>query len=118
MTILHSDLDRVDFSDIEDTSVPRVGPIHPGEILRDEFLEPMGITPDRAALDLAMPVDQLMAILADDRPIAADTGLRLARYFGVSAESWINLQAQYDLELAIFTHGDEIARQVKPRDAA
>ena len=118
MTILRSDLDRIDFSDIEDTSVPPVGPIHPGEILSDEFLEPMGITPDRAALDLDMQLNQLTAILAGDRPLAADTALRLARYFGVSAEFWINLQAQYDLEMAMLTQGDEIVRKVRPRDAA
>jgi addiction module HigA family antidote len=118
MTILRSDLHRTDFSDIEDTEVPRVGPIHPGEILRLDWLEPMGITPYRAAMDMGVPPNRLSAILAGNRSITADTAMRLARYFTTSAEFWLGLQLAFDLETETLAHGEEIARQVKPRVAA
>jgi antitoxin HigA-1 len=118
MPILLSDLDHIDFSDIEDEAAARIAPIHPGEILRTDWLEPMGITPYRAATDMGVPPNRVTAILSGKRGITADTALRLARYFGTDAQSWINLQAQYDLEVAALVHGAEIARSVKPRSAA
>lgn len=98
--------------------MPRIAPVHPGEILRVDWLEPLGITPYRAAMDMGVPPNRLTGILAGDRGITADTALRLARYFGTDAQSWINLQAHYDLEVAALAHGEEIARIVKPRSAA
>jgi len=118
MPILLADPDRTDFSEIEDEAAPRIAPIHPGEILRLDWLGPMGITPCRAATDMGVPPNRLTAILSGNRGITADTALRLARYFGTDAQSWINLQAQYDLEIAALDHGAEIARVVKPRSAA
>lgn len=118
MTILRSDLHRTDFADIEDTEAPRVGPIHPGEILRLDWLEPLGITPYRAATDIGVPPNRLSAILAGNRSVTADTAMRLARYFGNSAEFWLGLQLAFDLETATLAHGEEIAQAVKPRAAA
>jgi antitoxin HigA-1 len=118
MTILRADLQRTDFSDIEDPETPRVGPIHPGEILRLDWLEPMGITPYRAATDMGVPPNRLSTILAGNRSITADTAMRLSRYFGNSAEFWLGLQLAYDLEAEQLAHGEEIARAVKPRAAA
>jgi addiction module HigA family antidote len=118
MTIPRSDLDHIDFSDIEDPEAPRVGPIHPGEILRVDWLEPMGITPYRAAMDIGVPPNRLTTILAGDRAITADTAMRLAQYFGNSAEFWLGLQLAYDLESERLAHGEEIARVVKRRNAA
>jgi|HubBroStandDraft_1064217.scaffolds.fasta_scaffold00007_131 addiction module HigA family antidote len=118
MTIPTSDLDRVDFADIVDAGVPRQAAIHPGVILREDWLEPLGITPYRAAKDMRVPPNRLTAILAGDRAITADTALRLARYFGTDARSWLNLQANYELETASLLHGAEIVRDIEPRNLA
>jgi addiction module HigA family antidote len=72
----------------------------PGEILNLEFLEPMGITPYRLAQAIHVPQTRIGAIINDGRAITADTALRLARFFGTSAELWLNLQAQYDADVA------------------
>lgn len=74
--------------------------IHPGEILRLEFLEPLDITPYRLSKDIGVAQTRISEILAGKRSITADTALRLSRYFGNSAQFWLNLQAQYDLRQA------------------
>jgi antitoxin HigA-1 len=74
--------------------------IHPGEILRTEFLEPLEITPYRLSKDIAVAQTRISEILSEKRSITADTALRLSRYFGNSAQFWLNLQTQYDLRLA------------------
>lgn len=74
--------------------------IHPGEILRLEFLEPLGITPYRLSKDIAVAQTRISGILSEKRSITADTALRLSRYFGNSAQFWLNLQTQYDLRQA------------------
>jgi antitoxin HigA-1 len=84
-------------------------PIHPGEILRDEYLQPLGLCVDRLALDLRVPVTRVSAIVRERRGITTDTALRLARYFNASARYWMNLQSAYDLELA----EDELAAQIE-----
>ena len=92
-------------------------PIHPGEILREEFLEPMGITPYRLAKDIKVPQTRIAAILAGERSVTPDTALRLSRYFGMSERFWSTLQANYDLEIARDELGQRLEEEVKPRAA-
>ena len=77
-----------------------IQPTHPGEILREEFLKPMGITPYRLAKDIGVPVNRITAIIKERRRISAEMALLLSRYFGVSDSLWSNLQAHYNLECA------------------
>ena len=77
-----------------------LNPTHPGEILREEFLIPMGISAYRLAKDIGVPVNRMSAIANETRAISAETGLLLSRYFGTSDSLWINLQAHYDMECA------------------
>lgn len=92
--------------------------IHPGEILREEFMSPLGISINRVARDLRVPVTRVSEIVNERRGITADTALRLARYFGNSPKFWTNLQALYELELADRSSGQAIVRDVHPRTAA
>ena len=78
----------------------KLDPIPPGEILLEEFLEPMGISQTRLASDIDVPVSRIADIVRGRRAITADTALRLAAYFGTSAQMWLNLQASYDLRVA------------------
>lgn len=107
--------DAVDLSDI--TTGETMPPVHPGEILRDEFLAPLEITPYRLAKAIGVPKNRVTGIVHGHRAITGDTALRLARYFGTSAEFWINLQAAYDLGLARRNRGAEILETVEPREA-
>jgi len=75
-------------------------PIHPGEVLKLDFLEPMGITPYRLAKDIGVTPSRIHAIIHGKRAITAETALKFARYFDVDAVSWMNLQARYDLDVA------------------
>jgi addiction module HigA family antidote len=93
-------------------------PIHPGEILREEFLEPMEISAYRLAKDINVPLTRITAILSGERAITADTALRLSRYFGVSEKFWINLQASYDIEVAKDNLAGRLEIEVQPRVAA
>jgi len=93
-------------------------PIHPGEILREEFLEPMGISAYRLAKDISVPLTRITAILDGQRSITADTALRLSRYFGMSERFWSNLQANYDIEVAKDELGSRLETEVKKRAAA
>lgn len=88
---------------------------HPGEILNEEFLKPLGITINALSLALRVPSNRLYAIVEGARGVSPDTALRLARYFGTSAELWTNLQAHYDLENAREHLEDEIERDIRPR---
>lgn len=88
-------------------------PIHPGEILLEDFMKPMDISINRLARDLGVPPGRISAIVNGKRSISADTALRLARYFGVSSELWVGLQADYDLRLAKRTVGPEIEKRVQ-----
>ena len=89
-------------------------PIHPGEILREEFLKPMGISINRLARDIVVPPGRISEIVNGKRRITADTALRLARFFGTSPEVWLGLQAEYDLRVAKQTIGKEIEQRVHP----
>jgi len=89
-------------------------PIHPGEILREEFLKPMGISMNRLARDIVVPPGRISEIVNGKRGITADTALRLARFFGTSPEVWLGLQSEYDLRVAKQTIGKEIEQRVHP----
>jgi addiction module HigA family antidote len=94
-------------------------PVHPGEILLEDFLKPMGITRYRLAKSIGVPQRRIDEICAGKRAITADTALRLARFFGTDAQSWMNLQAEYDLEVAVISTSERIEHEVKPyKDAA
>jgi addiction module HigA family antidote len=87
-------------------------PIHPGEILSEEFMKPMGISINKLARDIGVAPGRISAIVKGKRSITADTALRLAKYFRVSSEVWLGLQADYDLRVARRMVGAEIERQV------
>ena len=87
-------------------------PIHPGEILMKEFLEPMDISQYRLAKDISVPPRRINEIVHGKRAITADTALRLSRYFGTSERFWINLQTRYDMELQKDKLGDRLQREV------
>ena len=91
--------------------------IHPGEVLSEEFLKPLGMTVHALALALRVPANRLGAIVKGERSVTPDTALRLARYFGTSAEFWINLQALHDLTKAKAEIGKAVKREVNPRAA-
>jgi addiction module HigA family antidote len=91
--------------------------IHPGEILLEELLAPLGISQNRLARDIGVPPRRINEIVHGTRAITADTALRLARYFGTSAGFWMGLQADYDLEEARKRLGDSLCRDVKSRAA-
>jgi addiction module HigA family antidote len=93
-------------------------PIHPGETLREDFLTPLHLSVNRLALELRVPVTRINDIVRGRRSITADTALRLARYFGTTSQFWMNLQTNYDLEIARDHAGQEIESQIKPRHAA
>ena len=89
-----------------------MAPIHPGEILLEDFLKPMGITQYRLAKSIGVSQRRIGEIISGKRSITADTALRLARYFGTDAQSWMNLQAHYDLTVAEEQLSDRLDREV------
>nr|WP_211104064.1 HigA family addiction module antitoxin [Skermanella pratensis] len=93
-------------------------PVHPGEILSEEFLGPLCISAYKLAKDVGVPATRIHAIVTGKRGITGDTALRLGRYFGTSAQMWINLQARYDLEIARREVGDRVVAEVVPFRAA
>jgi addiction module HigA family antidote len=95
-----------------------VPPIHPGEILREEFLLPMGVTQYRLAKEIGVPARRINEIVHGKRAISADTALRLSRYFGTSERFWINLQGRYDIEVEKDLLADRLDREVRPHAAA
>jgi antitoxin HigA-1 len=96
----------------------KLPPVHPGEILREEFLIPLGISQYRVAKDTSVPPRRINEIVQGLRAISADTALRLARYFGTSERFWLNLQARYDLEVEKDRLGARLQREVKPLPTA
>lgn len=99
--------------------MPRIH-THPGEVLREEFMRPLGITANALALALRVPATRIGDILRADKPpaVSADTAIRLGRYFRTTPEFWLNLQAAYDLSIAIAESGAAIERDVHPRENA
>ena len=93
-------------------------PIYPGEILLEEFMKPLGVSINKLGRDIDVPPGRVSEIVNGKRAITADTALRLGRYFGVSPELWINLQADYELRVAMRDTGKEIENRVRPFKAA
>ncbi|GFO66764.1 transcriptional regulator [Geomonas limicola] len=96
-------------------TVNKMRPIHPGEVLRDEFLAELGLTAHALALELKVPAPRINDIVRERRAITPDTALRLARYFGTTAQFWMNLQTSYDLKIAENEHGLKIEQEVRTR---
>lgn len=86
----------------------KISPISPGEVLLEEFIGPMGITQNKLAVEIGVPPRRINEIVHGKRRITADTALRLGRYFGMSAQFWINLQSHYDLEIEMDALADEL----------
>jgi addiction module HigA family antidote len=93
----------------------KVAPIHPGEILLEEFLEPLGITQYRLAKDISVPGRRINEVVHGKRAITADTALRLSRYFGTSERFWLNLQSRFDLEVEKERLGERLEKEVLRR---
>jgi len=99
------------------TKRTKLAPVHPGEILLEEFMKPLDLSANKLAIALRVPANRILAIIDGGRAVSADTALRLARYFGTTPELWINMQAHYDLELARDQLAETIDRDVRPRAA-
>ena len=103
---------EVDFSDV--ISGQLLPPVHPGEILRDDYLTPMGLSAYRLARELRIPRPRLNDVVRGRRGVTVDTALRLGYFFGTTAEFWINLQTRYDLDVADRTVRRKIEQEIKP----
>ena len=93
----------------------KMRPIHPGEILREEFLAPLGLSAHALAMELKVPAPRINDIVCERRAVTPDTALRLARYFGTTAQFWLNLQISYDLKITENTVGAKISGEVQKR---
>jgi len=96
----------------------KLNPIHPGEVLLEEFLKPMNLSQNRLAIDIGVDARRINEIVLGTRSITADTALRLSRYFGNSPQFWLGLQAEYDLDVALDSLGNRLEREVRPRTPA
>lgn len=116
MTIEREDVERkrVDFSDVVSG---RLAPVHPGEVLRDEFLTPLALSVYQLAQALKVSRPRLNDVVLGRRGVTVDTALRLGRYFGTTPEFWLNLQTRYDLDAAELTVRREIELQIEPHAA-
>jgi antitoxin HigA-1 len=94
----------------------RLSPVHPGEVLLEDFMKPLGLSQYRVAKDIGVTPIRIGQIVKGQRAVTADTAMRLAHYFGTSAAVWIRLQARYDLETAELEHGERIKQEVKILD--
>lgn len=112
MTITRAQLKHLDFRDV--ATGRRLAPVHPGSVLLEDFIEPLGLTRYRVAKQAGMQQRRIDEICAGNRSITADTALRLARLFGIDASFWMNLQAQYDLETADLELHQRIEAEVTP----
>ena len=91
----------------------KLDPVHPGEVLQEEFLKPMGLSQNKLALSIRVPARRINEIVLKKRKITADTALRLARFFGTSAQFWLGLQSEYELDMASDKLADRILKEVK-----
>jgi addiction module HigA family antidote len=115
------DVEIVDYTSRELARMPKADKlpaIHPGEILREDFIRPLGLSMNKLALDLHVPVTRVAEIVRELRGITSDTALRLGRYFNTSARFWLNAQAAYDLEVAEEELHQTIERDVHPMTAS
>jgi addiction module HigA family antidote len=92
----------------------KLAPVHPGEVLLEEFLKPMELSQNRLAIDMGVPSRRVNEIVLGKRRITADTALRLARYFGMSPQFWLGLQMDYDLDIEEDKLGERLDREVRP----
>ena len=102
-------------SEVKMEQEERLPPVHPGEVLLEDFMKPLGLSQYRLAQELNVPAVRISHIVHGKRAVTADTALRLARYFGTSANVWMRLQARYDLEVAEAELADRVKREVKVR---
>lgn len=93
-------------------------PVHPGEVLREDYLKPLGMSANALAKALHVPATRINDIVLERRGVTADTALRLERYFGSDAQGWINMQATYDLKIAERDAGKAIKKEIEPRETA
>ena len=93
----------------------RLNPVHPGEVLLEEFLKPLNLSQNRLALDIGVPARRINEIVLRKRSVSADTALRLSQYFGTSPQFWLGLQTEYDLDVAADKIGSRIKREVHRR---
>jgi antitoxin HigA-1 len=112
MSIQREKLDTMKWGNV--ATGEKLAPVHPGEILLHDFIEPMGLTRYKVAKFASVPQRRIDEICTGKRAVTADTAMRLARLFGISAQTWMNLQAQYDLEVAENELGDKIDHGVMP----
>ena len=96
----------------------KLHPVHPGEVLLEEFLKPMGMSQNRLALNIGVPPRRINEIVLEKRRITADTALRLSRYFRTSPQFWLGLQTDYDLDIAMESLGGRLEREVKTHSLA
>jgi addiction module HigA family antidote len=96
----------------------KLHPVHPGEVLLEEFIKPMNLSQNRLAIEIGVDARRINEIVLGVRSVTADTALRLARYFGVSPQFWLGLQAEYDLDVAMDKLGNRLEREVHPRQMA
>jgi antitoxin HigA-1 len=94
----------------------RLPPVHPGEVLAEDFMKPLGLSQYRVAKDIGVSPMRISQIVKGNRSVTADTAMRLARYFGTSPDVWLRLQARYDLEVAQIEYGHRIEEEVKVLD--
>ena len=99
-------------------SVKKLKPVHPGEVLMEEFLKPMELSQNRLALAIGVPPPRINEIVLGKRSITADTALRLGRYFGMSPQFWLGLQMDYDLDVTADNLEKRLKKEVKPHAAA
>jgi len=120
MTIKIEDVEagRIDFSDVVDPKARPIPPTHPGKILREEFLDTLGITPNRFAKDIGFPQTRIAAILSGNRAVTADTALRFGRFFNMSPRFGLGLQEQYHLDRASADLGKRLDAEVRPLQVA
>jgi addiction module HigA family antidote len=95
-------------------SEERLKPVHPGEVLREEFLKPLGLSQNRLALAIGVDTRRINEIVLEQRSITADTALRLARFFDVSPRFWLGLQVEYDLDMAAEALEPRLEREIRP----
>jgi len=116
MSIDRKELTGMDFSTV--ATGKRLAPVHPGNVLMNDFIEPMGLTRYKVAKLAGVQQRRIDEICAGNRAVTADTALRLAKLFGMDAQTWMNLQAQYDLETAELELGERINKEVTPLEMA
>lgn len=116
-TVRRDELEHMDFSDLAGSRARSDSPIHPGEILREEFMRPLELSASALARALHVPPNRITALVNGQRAVTADTALRLARYFGTTPEIWLRLQVDFELRNAERKVAATVRKEVSPRAA-